>query len=469
MKKIVDNEKGAFVVIFAIFLLVLLGFVALGIEGGRWYLVKSELSKSVDAAALAGANNISNPYVSDPTDVAEDFGKVNFRSGFLGTPSGEPRPGTGVVSFSATKVDNNKISVTGTVNATPVLAQLFGVSQIPISSSGIARKNKVEIMLILDRSGSMSSSAGGGLTKMQALKAAASSFVEFFRETQDEDKIGLISFATTTGVWRNNRIEPDVTLNINTVDAVKARINGLNANGATNTEEAIDISDGPGGFTDQTNVPGDQRVQQYVVFFSDGMPTAVTDRFKYNNTDYVGIVYGVGSSGRANCRPSDYSSMSVNSQLHQLTGTNNFFSGVNPDTTGDGNRTSGTPQTACFTTDWRGRRTYYANTMWYMFGNASYPLPSGYSPIQCGIPMNVLLPYFCRTAKQMALDNAQMLKSTPKNVKIYAIGPRGEVDEDFLGALSSGPGYSFIYDGTPQALKDTFEKIAKEIRLRLVQ
>jgi hypothetical protein len=69
----------------------------------------------------------------------------------------------------------------------------------------------------------------------------------------------------------------------------------------------------------------------------------------------------------------------------------------------------------------------------------------------------------------MALDNAQMLKSTPKNVKIYAIGPRGEVDEDFLEALSSGPRYSFIYDGTPRALKETFEKIAKEIKLRLVQ
>ena len=66
-----------------------------------------------------------------------------------------------------------------------------------------------------------------------------------------------------------------------------------------------------GGFTDQTGVPGDKRIQQFVVFFSDGMPTALRDRFKYNNTDYDGVVYGSGSSGHANCRTSDYPYMSV--------------------------------------------------------------------------------------------------------------------------------------------------------------
>ena len=34
MRRIMDNQRGAFVVIFALSLLVLLGFVALGIEGG---------------------------------------------------------------------------------------------------------------------------------------------------------------------------------------------------------------------------------------------------------------------------------------------------------------------------------------------------------------------------------------------------------------------------------------------------
>ena len=61
MRKKLNGQKGAVLITFAILLTVLLGFVALGMEVGRWYLVRAELSKGVDAAALAGAINISNP------------------------------------------------------------------------------------------------------------------------------------------------------------------------------------------------------------------------------------------------------------------------------------------------------------------------------------------------------------------------------------------------------------------------
>ena len=68
MRNIIKNQKGAIIVIFALSLIVLIGFAALGTEVGRWYLTRAELSKAVDAAALAGAANISNPTidVADP-------------------------------------------------------------------------------------------------------------------------------------------------------------------------------------------------------------------------------------------------------------------------------------------------------------------------------------------------------------------------------------------------------------------
>ena len=49
------DESGATVVIVALFMVVLLGFAALAIDGGRLYLEKSELQKALDAAVLAGA------------------------------------------------------------------------------------------------------------------------------------------------------------------------------------------------------------------------------------------------------------------------------------------------------------------------------------------------------------------------------------------------------------------------------
>ena len=160
--KIMSNEKGAFLVIFALVLMVLLGFVALGIEGGRWYLVRAELSKSVDAGALAGAINISPPMPSRWQRTL---------------PRKISRPVTWVLRdreppdrcSSRQACGNHQVSVTGTVDAMPVLAQLFGVTTIPVSATGVAQKNKVEIMLILDRSGSM----GQPISKMNALKQAA--------------------------------------------------------------------------------------------------------------------------------------------------------------------------------------------------------------------------------------------------------------------------------------------------------
>ena len=85
MKRILHNQSGAVLVIFALLLIVLVGFMALGMEVGRWYLVRSELSKGVDAAAMAGAKNISNPYIQMDTFVQE-MGKENFPPGYLDTP-----------------------------------------------------------------------------------------------------------------------------------------------------------------------------------------------------------------------------------------------------------------------------------------------------------------------------------------------------------------------------------------------
>ena len=183
--RMITDERGVFAVIFALMLLVLLGFMALGVEAGRWYLVRAELSKGVDAAALAAARNIGGTV--DPVVLANEFGNENFRHGYLDTPGS----GVGDVQFSATMPTANQVSVTGNVHATPILARLFGVGQIPVSATGAATMRDVEILMILDRSGSM---AGA---KMTALKNAATGFLQFFAATQTTDKMGLISFATT--------------------------------------------------------------------------------------------------------------------------------------------------------------------------------------------------------------------------------------------------------------------------------
>jgi Flp pilus assembly protein TadG len=426
-----SDERGAFMIIFALVLLVILGFAALGVEAGRWYLVRAELAKGVDAAALAAAKNISNPYVS-PVTLAQEFGAENFKDGYLGTPGS----GTGEVQFNAEMVQSDKVRVTGHVYATAILAKVFGIDTVPISAASMAQRKDVEIMMILDRSGSMAGQ------KIDDLKKAANGFLNFFEDTQDRDKVGLISFAYHASVDR--ALGPDF------VGPMRVSINAMNAIGATNMEDAIDQADGPKGLQDQTGVPGDKRVEQFVVFFSDGQPTAMRGKFRNAGKDYDAVAVHTG-----NCKPweTNTNSYRVVGPLRNALNGNDL--GVEPLPTGDGKPSA---SSACGS----------ATTKWYMF--ETRPV-TGYSAESCSIPHSVLsggTGYFCKTARQMALDHAKELKD--KGIKIYAVGlgTTTSIDPDFLKALSSGEDFTYITPSSSE-LEAIFKKIAKEIKLRLVE
>ena len=177
---VLKDKEGSVVIIFVLVLTVLIGMVALGIEAGRWYIVRAELSKAVDAAALEGAKNISNPYV-DPVSLAAEIGQANFSAGYEGTS----QTGGGSLSLSAALDQNSStVSITASAGIKGILSRLFGVNNVTVTSTGGAQKGSVDIMLVLDRSSSMADNNGRGGTKMDDLKSAALSFVAFFKDTR---------------------------------------------------------------------------------------------------------------------------------------------------------------------------------------------------------------------------------------------------------------------------------------------
>jgi hypothetical protein len=427
MQAIRNDQKGAVAILFAIMLIIIIGFAALAIDVGAWFVARAELSKSIDAAALAGAKNISNPYV-DPLLLAEEVARENFPAGSVWT--------VGAPTFNVSREDF-RIRVDGSAISDSYLARVLGINEVVARNRAVAKKNAVEIMLVLDRSGSM---AG---TPMRDLKTAAQSFIAFFEETQEQDLVGLISFATSVTV--------NVGLQNNFVTAMTTAINAMNATGATNAEDALDQSDGPSGFTDQSGLPGDQIVQQFLIFFSDGNPTAFRGRFRYNDVDNINaVVCGTGQT----C-DTVYQRLGSPSSETWLRLSGDY---INPEHTGDGRRPT---VSAC------GRSLNDPpTTRWYVF--SEYPVPGYTNPLYCHIPHGsgqALPRYICRTARQMALEHAQELKD--KNIKIYTIG-LGDIDQDFLGQVASGPSYEY-YTPDSSELQTIFNTIAKEIKLRLVQ
>ncbi len=314
------------------------------------------------------------------------------------------------------------------MTALAYLAQLFGVNQVTTSASGVAKMNQVEIMLVLDRSGSMQGQP------IADLKTAATSFVSFFQDTQSTDKMGLISF--------NSAVTVNSPLGTNYVSGMTSAIAALNATGGTNSEDALAQSYGPKGFTDQTGVPGNQQVQQFVLFFTDGQPTAFRGNFTYNGVSYDGVAQV----------------LSLNPQLSDCYEVDNYL--YDPNSTTNSYLTPLVPAVPT------GDGTSYSHTTkWQVF--AQYPVP-GYPPNGNvpNTPYGPLPTYVCTTGRSLAIDQAQILKN--RSVKIYTIGLGTSIDRTFLSQVASGSTFEY-YAPTSSDLLSIFNLIAKDIKLRLVQ
>src|SRR3989304_548970 len=66
------SERGQALVLAALAMLVILGFAAMAIDVGYWFSQKREVQKAVDAAALAGAQELPDDSVMAET-VARDY------------------------------------------------------------------------------------------------------------------------------------------------------------------------------------------------------------------------------------------------------------------------------------------------------------------------------------------------------------------------------------------------------------
>src|SRR4249920_1956304 len=80
----ISSERGYALIYMCVVLVVLLLFTGLAVDTGRAYIVKAQLSKAVDGAALAAARNLNS---GSPKNEAITVFRANFPAGYLGTSS----------------------------------------------------------------------------------------------------------------------------------------------------------------------------------------------------------------------------------------------------------------------------------------------------------------------------------------------------------------------------------------------
>lgn len=134
-KKLVKNEDGQVLVLFALLMVVLMGFAALTIDVGMAYATKAKLQNAADAAALAGAQDLPN--AGTAKNIAVDFAGKN---GLKATQNGVKKDGDTVTATTPYNGDSTKIEVVCTRTVQYTFARFLGFTQSDVTARAVANK-----------------------------------------------------------------------------------------------------------------------------------------------------------------------------------------------------------------------------------------------------------------------------------------------------------------------------------------
>jgi Flp pilus assembly protein TadG len=251
----------------AVLFIVIIPVVGLAVDLGMMYMVQSKLQSATDAAALAAARSLargtnSTLQQTNAQNTALAYINANFPVGYLGTASlNTPLP-----TVDISNVNYRTVTVNASVQVPHLFLRWFGGANTTVNALAMATRRDVNVMIVMDRSGSLQMS--GSCTP---LKAAAVAFTDKFSEGRD--RVGLITFATSS------REDFPLATNFKTAPTpVATIINSVTCNGWTNSAQGLWT-----GYQAlaAVNEPASLNV---ILFFTDGDPTAFTGTFPIKST-----------------------------------------------------------------------------------------------------------------------------------------------------------------------------------------
>ncbi|HEY7795074.1 MAG TPA: pilus assembly protein TadG-related protein [Gaiellaceae bacterium] len=161
------DESGQALVFIVLAMFVLIGFTAFAVDAGRAWFTQRELQRSVDAAALAAAQDL--PDIAAATATAEAYGpdtaaKNPLRLTDITEITVDPRC---VTSIEGPCDPYNAVQIEGRAEVPTTFARIIGFDSMTVTAKATAcspclGKKKLDIMMVLDRTGSMCQTSSGG-------------------------------------------------------------------------------------------------------------------------------------------------------------------------------------------------------------------------------------------------------------------------------------------------------------------
>jgi Flp pilus assembly protein TadG len=206
LHRFVCSERGMTLPLLAISMVAITGMVGMAIDTGRMQLVQSKLQFSLDAAGLAGGSTVST---SSLNSEVSKYLATNF-NGYLGAT---------LTGSSVTSSNNNTVfNLSATATLPTTFMSVVGVSQITVTAnSQITRAvTGLELVMVLDNTGSMNNSAGGSSSKIQALQTASNTLINTLfggQSTSTNGKlwVGIVPFSQAVNIGTSSPAWMDTT------------------------------------------------------------------------------------------------------------------------------------------------------------------------------------------------------------------------------------------------------------------
>jgi Flp pilus assembly protein TadG len=257
------KERGFVLLLTVLTMLAVLPIIGMAVDIGMVFLIQTRLSAAIDAAALAGARSFNrgvdlSAQTANAQATALRYFRANFPKGYLGTPMSSPDP-TITITIAGAK---RTVGVDVTTTASLFFLRYLAFDSAPVHVIGEATRGDVNVILVLDRSGSLAQSGS-----CDPMKAAAIGFANGF--APGRDNVGLVTFARSATV--NFPASMDFKAPANPI--VADIISQIVCSGYTFGSGGLAM-----GYEElmRLNEPGAFNV---IVYFTDGMPNVIAADF----------------------------------------------------------------------------------------------------------------------------------------------------------------------------------------------